>query len=813
MGMKRGIVGSIVVAGVMLAAVLLALVRGGPASVSAGAVLRDAQMVTPTIVSVSPRQAPNNLDTTLVITGAGFQAVLSGTQGIPPSVRLGDAELPHVGWVSLTLLTATVPWGEDPGVYTLTVVNPEGGVGTLARAFTVERAIGAWTTGGPYGGNVLDLAVSKATSRTAFAALWEVGVFRTRDAGGHWALVFRDNWPRDLFYRPSGEIVSCGGSGLWQSSNEGDDWEPLIQYESVDACAPAPQAGDQVWIGSQGGVWLVTIESDGTIERQPRDQGLPMTVRVYELAVDPVSRTVIYAGLQDGRVFRTTNGGGLWEEASTGLGQPHTEHPALALAVDPDNPEVLLYSRWLTQIPGYRSTDGAASWAVMDVEPIEGEMVTDLAFSPYVSGTVYASLWGNAPLGVSADSGETWSPLGTVVGSYGDAMDSLGLDATSGLPAYLGGSTRGAYRSEDGGETWTLATDGLSGMLVEDLAASNARPETVRVASEHAGAFTSEDAGVSWRRMEMSFPAAFALAVDPMDVDVAYIGSVQGVYRTEDGETWDLVSVPVTHHTHIEALAVSPLSPTVLYAGGRDDDAFQLDQRVGVLFRSGNRGESWTLVDVGRPISIVSDIAIAPTVTETVYVATGRDPIDAPGLGVLRSENGGASWTMTLRAPVTALAVRPDDPLTVYAAGFLLSTEDWTVFQSQDGGDSWVPTTLRLGWKGVTDVVIDPLDPETVYAGTEIGLFQSIDGGARWSRAAGALGWVSVKGLAIAARDGKTILYVGTTGGLPSIAGAEHVGRMARTDEAYVDAGVYQQTIDHRPPVGVVYLPLALRSR
>jgi photosystem II stability/assembly factor-like uncharacterized protein len=765
------------------------------------------QVVTPTILLVHPQQSPNNLDTTIVITGTGFQAELTGTLVLTePSVYLNDFVLPIVGWVSSNTLTAIVPWGLDPDTYTLTVVNPDGGIGSLTNAFTVEQAIGVWTTGGPYGGAVLDLVVSPVTSETAFAAVMGAGVFWTQDGGGQWNLVVEDMGPSGLTYGPGSRLYYWGNSGLRRSTNDGDDWELLIQHEDFNACAPDPQQEERVWIGNQEGVWLLTIQPGGGIDRERRDEGLPTDTGVSLLVVDPVSSSVVYAGLQDGRVFKTTNSGVGWEDASDGLAPPDSLHAAQAMAIHPQDPEVILFSRGHAQVAGYRSDNGGDSWTEVDIGPPDNQRFTDLAFSPHVSGTVYASLMGESLMVVSEDGGETWAPLGE---RTGDWMLSLGLYPTSGLPAYLGGGASGAYRSDDGGETWALATKGISSLMVEGIAASRANPATVRVAAEHAGAFASENAGQSWRQLGLSFPAAFALAVDPVDPDVAYIGSVGGVYRMGDGETWERVSLPVTYSTMIHALAVSPVSPSVVYAGGRDDDAFQFDQDVGMLFRSDNAGESWSVLDIGQPISIVYDIAVAPTVTGTVYVATNNwasGGISGPGLGVVRSADDGA-WETVLETRVRSLAIRPDDGQTVYAAGAMTNTSDWTVFKSEDGGDSWTPTPLRMGWHEVVDLAIDPLAPDTVYAGTEGGLYRSTDGGASWSRAASTFGNVGVEGLAIAALEERTILYVGTIGGFPSGETAQRRGSMERMEDTFVQAGVYQQTIIHH----WVYLPIVLR--
>ena len=80
----------------------------------------------PTVASVAPTVAPNDVDSPIVIHGTGLTATLSGTQVITaPTAYLGDSKLAEVIWVNTTTLSATVLWGMEPQIYPLTVINPE----------------------------------------------------------------------------------------------------------------------------------------------------------------------------------------------------------------------------------------------------------------------------------------------------------------------------------------------------------------------------------------------------------------------------------------------------------------------------------------------------------------------------------------------------------------------------------------------------------------------------------------------------------------------------------------------------------------
>ena len=113
-------------------AALLALLLCTPALAQPG----TAQAVsTPTVTSVVPAMAPNDRDTAVVISGTGFATDLGGA--FSPVVTLGTTPLVAVTFVDDTTLTGTVPQGMSPGVYDVTVINPDTGSATLTSALTV----------------------------------------------------------------------------------------------------------------------------------------------------------------------------------------------------------------------------------------------------------------------------------------------------------------------------------------------------------------------------------------------------------------------------------------------------------------------------------------------------------------------------------------------------------------------------------------------------------------------------------------------------------------------------------------------------
>ena len=148
----------------------------GPAWVAPG------DPVAPTVTAADPASAANDIDTSITITGTDFAA--------NPTVSLGSTALTNVTWANSTTLTATVPWGLDPGIYDLRVVNPDGGSGSLASAFTVTQGLGQWNAGDLFGGDIHQILMKPGDPNTLYALSYRViGLFRSDDAGEHWAFV------------------------------------------------------------------------------------------------------------------------------------------------------------------------------------------------------------------------------------------------------------------------------------------------------------------------------------------------------------------------------------------------------------------------------------------------------------------------------------------------------------------------------------------------------------------------------------------------------------------------------------------------
>ncbi len=748
----------------------------------------------PTISEVSPTSASNNLDTAITITGTNFESV--------PAVMLGNMSLQEVTWVNATQLTAVVPWGILSGTYNLTVVNPGGASATLPHAFTVEQAIGVWTTGGPYGGGVTSLAVHPQISTTVYAHAGN-GLYKSIDGGEWWEYVLPTTGGEVILKpgTPQTVLASDGGRGLYRSLDGGDTWQKVaegVTAFAMGASSPHRLYADVVDFG-QGNSTIPVSLDDGE-SWQLSGTGLPTDVMAISLAVHPLTDTIAYAGMEDGRVYTTTDGGGSWYQLATSPGEP-----AGKLWLDPLNPErVYAINQWGGVI--HRSLDGGVTW-----EDLDPPGASDLVFHPDISGTLFILDYDGVYS--STDAGETKSKVADLPES--ESGWAIQLDPVSHQPLYVGGRARGVFRSDDGGATWRVVAQGMSALNTSGLAASPVNPQQVYLASE-VGGFVSSNAGHSWRTTNVS--RAGAVAAHPTRPCEAYLASESSVFTTADcGVSWSSVSLPPppdTRDQYIPTLAVDPHYPNTIFAGKYIIAASSGDE-YGQIYSSTDNGVSWQEVNVGHPISGVWSIAFDPLVTGTLYFATGGDYSSQIG-AVYKSTDGGAHWATKSDGlngrPISKIVIDPSNSDVLYVGTYQSGDMPTSggVLKSLDGGDTWqdAASGVEWGFGFIRSLVIDPLAPQTLYAGDAWhGLYRTTDGGKTWTWASGPLRNVTIGSLADAATaDGRTFIYVGTIGGASS-GGAAAMSGIAAQDTVGIKGGVYVQTIVHR----WVYLPVVMK--
>lgn len=197
----------------------------------------------------------------------------------------------------------------------------------------------------------------------------------------------------------------------------------------------------------------------------------------------------------------------------------------------------------------------------------------------------------------------------------------------------------------------------------------------------------------------------------------------------------------------------------------------------------------WT--SLGPAAGPVVAVAVDPGATGTLYAATYWN-------GVFKSTDGGRLWSRTGLwwtggPPISALVIDPLNPETVYVG----LRESSSFLKTTDGGESWRSLDL---FTGISALSIDAADTRILYAGSpRDGIFKSTDAGASWSSASAGLAGVEITSLAVDPTAPGAI-YAGTS------AGVFRSGNGGRSWEAtgLARSDVVALVIGRSPP-GIVY--------
>jgi len=193
--------------------------------------------------------------------------------------------------------------------------------------------------------------------------------------------------------------------------------------------------------------------------------------------------------------------------------------------------------------------------------------------------------------------------------------------------------------------------------------------------------------------------------------------------------------------------------PQVIYVG----------TATGGLWRTVNAGITWEPIFDDQPNASIGDIGLSRSHPNVLYVGTGEanNRNSSPwGAGVFKSTDGGESWGyvgLEETRHIARVIVHPTDPDVVYVAamGHLWGfNEERGVYKTTDGGGTWSKVLYLDEQTGVTDLTMDPADPNILYAvahmrerdkfdagdpvdqwGPKAGIYVTHNGGADWARA------------------------------------------------------------------------------
>ena len=298
------------------------------------------------------------------------------------------------------------------------------------------------------------------------------------------------------------------------------------------------------------------------------------------------------------------------------------------------------------------------------------------------------------------------------------------------------------------GQGWTDINPGAGGAFIGIGAGPTG---TILCGSDLSGAYRSVDRGATWQvigaTQGLKETHISALAFDPVNPNLIYLGSEFGIYRSLDGGgTFQEMATP----GYIGAIVPAPGNPDIVYAASH----VNYTSGVATVYRSDDGGSTWRPVSINLPSGIrVLKMLVDTANPQIVYLLSGTDVFVPTALqAMFRSDDGGVSWSRIggSLGNIWDMAMDPGTPTTLYATMYVDTPgNNWTgsVYKSIDGGSTWLQKATHTGCVLVTRNqpqivrVIDVRRGSNDPAAAEAGVWESLDGGTTWNKKSTPYDW------------------------------------------------------------------------
>lgn len=425
-----------------------------------------------------------------------------------------------------------------------------------------------------------------------------------------------------------------------------------------------------------------------------------------------------------------------------------------------------------TEIRGlevYRSNDYGQSWQKVNSYAVEGVFFTygyyfgQIRVSPTNPDLIYVF---GVPLLRSEDGGKTYESIATFEQNESVHADHHAMLIDPQNPdRILLGNDGGLYVSHDAGDSFLHLNNVAVGQFYSVMVDME-QPYNVYGGLQDNGTYMGSSKSIPNKSKEWEFISGgdgMLVAVDPRNNQKVYTGYQFGNYfRTDKAENdqayisprHDIGEAPLRFNWRTP-LIMSLHNPDILYMGAQK------------IYRSMNQGQSWESIspDLSKdlkfdnvPYSTLSCIEESPLKFNLLYAGTDD------GL-VQMSKDGGATWqVISDNLPqdrwVSSICASPHEEASVFVTltGYRQDEINSYIFKSEDYGQSWVQLKGNLPEEAVNVILQDPVNPDLLYLGTDLGAYLSWDAGTTWHILPKELPNVAVYDLLVHPRENELVL-------------------------------------------------------
>lgn len=240
--------------------------------------------------------------------------------------------------------------------------------------------------------------------------------------------------------------------------------------------------------------------------------------------------------------------------------------------------------------------------------------------------------------------------------------------------------------------------------------------------------------GLSWRSIgpAVTEGRVVDIAVDPTDHNRFFVAAASGgVWKTVNGGTTYEPVFDGEGSYSIGCVTIDAKNPAVVWVGTGENNSQRAVAYGDGVYKSEDGGKSWKNMGL-KDSQHIGRILIDPRNSNIVYVASQGPLWNSGGdRGLYKTTDGGKTWKAVLSVSentgVTELLMDPRDPDVLYAAAYQRRRHEWTlidggpesaIYKSTDAGATWnkVTTGLPKEDMGRVGMVMSPANPDVIYA-------------------------------------------------------------------------------------------------
>ncbi len=631
-----------------------------------------------------------------------------------------------------------------------------------------------------------------ASGNTWFVGSVGGGIWKTTNAGQNWrnltpaipnlavsALALAPS-NHNIIYAGTGEsmynIDVINGDGLLKSTDKGETWNQItntvgnLNFNNVSRIIVNPSNANIVLASTSSGRYresfynksgIFKSTNGGTSWYQVYNEtslgSFGRVKKVLQIIESPVNFKILFGAVDQKGIIKSTDAGETWKYSSSGIDDSSGRFEIAISSVNPN--KIFAASEGNPNSNLYVSTDAGNSWQKTIEDGTESNWLSaqgwydnTIIAHPYNENIVFvggvrlykiqllasnkrlttALVTGNVHvdnhnLVIIKREGKSFKILNANDGGLGFASDSsanwskptdglnttefYGVDKMPGGSAYIGGmQDNGTWRSPENPNStspwiFQIGGDGYETSWHFD------DPAKIIGGSQYNGLERSTDGGFTFSSATSglsdvgsgSAPFITKIAKTNLEPDLLFAVGKQGVWKsTNFGESWKLTSISAASWGGISSfhdVKISKSNPNIIWAGSRMDVGGKINFSV-------DKGETFTPAKIYSVTSMggISGLSTHPIEDSTAYVlfSFARKP------KILRTTNLGQSW------------------------------EDISGFGNGTVSTNGFPDVA------VYDLLVMPQSPDTIWAGTEIGLFETTDNGVSWHSANNGLPSVAI---------------------------------------------------------------------